>query len=82
MNSQQTSHISVKELFDDTEVPKQQELGKWCLLCPMNCYMRTDFLTLKHYRAVHHKKLLVVCDMKMWHCKCSEMCSHSSDNSA
>ena len=82
MNPQQTSHISVRELFDEREVPGQQELGKWCLLCPMNCYMHTKLLTLKHYRSVHHKKLLVVRDMKMWHCKCSEMHSHGSDNSA
>ena len=82
MNPEQTSHISVRELFDETEVPKEQELGKWCLLCPMNRYMRTELLTLKHYRSVHHKKLLVVRDTKMWRCKCSEMRSHGSDNSA
>ena len=82
MNPDQTSHISVRDFSDNTEVPEEQQMGSWCLLCPMNCYMTTQHLTLKHYRAVHHKKMLVVRDMKMWRCKCSEVRSHGSDNSA
>ena len=82
LNPEQTEHVSVREFSDDTIIPEEQPIPQWCIMCPKNRYMRNRFLTKHHYLRVHHKAMLVVEDKKMWACKCSEMRSHGSDNSA
>ena len=82
LNPDQTSHYSVRDYNDDTKVPEEQEVGEWCIMCPKNRFMWNHLLTRKHYLSVHQKKLLVIGDYKLWRCKCSEVHSHGSDNSA
>ena len=82
LNPEQTTHCSVREYEDETEVPDEKEMGQWCIMCPKNQFMCTRLLTRKHYLSVHHKKLLVIGQHKLWRCKCSEVHSHGSDNSA
>ena len=82
LNPDQTSHCSVRDYNDDTKVPEEQEVGEWCIMCPKNRFMWNCLLIRKHYLSVHQKKLLVIGDYKLWRCKCSEVCSHGSDNSA
>ena len=36
LNPQQTSHISVCDVNDDTVIPEEQEIPRWCILCPKN----------------------------------------------
>ena len=45
LNPEQTTHCSVKDYEDNTKVPEEQELGKWCIMCPKNRFMRTHLLT-------------------------------------
>ena len=82
LNPQQTSHITVRDFSDSTVIPAEQEIPQWCVICPKNRYIRNRFLGRQHYLRVHHKPMLVVADSKMWACKCSEVRSHGSDNSA
>ena len=82
LNPEQTSHPSVRELDDDTVVPEEQEIPKWCIMCPRNKYLKNGTIGMSHYLSRHHKTLLVVDVSKILACKCSEMRSHGSDNSA
>ena len=82
LNPQQTSHISVCDVNDNTVIPEEQEIPQWCILCPKNHVLPNYHFTVNHYRSVHQSTLLVVNETKMWACKCSEMRSHGSDNSA
>ena len=82
LNPEQTSHISVRDVNDDTIIPEEQEIPQWCILCPKNCVLPNYHFAVNHYRSVHQSTLLVVNETKMWACKCSEMRLHSSDNSA
>ena len=81
LNPDQTSHVSIHDLEDATVIPHEQEIPQWCIMCPHNRFLKNEQLGLKHYLSLHHKTLLIVRDFKMWACKCSEVCSHGSDNS-
>ena len=82
LNPEQTSHISVRDVNDDTVIPEEQEIPQWCILCPKNRVLPNYRFAVNHYCSVHQSTLLVVNETKMWACKCSEMRSHGSDNSA
>ena len=82
LNPDQTTHCSVRDYTDDTKVPEEQEVGEWRIMCPKNRFMCNRLLTHKHYLSVHQKKLLVIGEHKLWRCKCSEVHSHGTDNSA
>ena len=82
LNPEQTSHPSVCDFDDDTVLPEQQEVPQWCIMCPHNSYLKNAFIANRHYLSRHHKTMLVVDDFKLWACKCSEVRSHGSDNSA
>ena len=82
LNPDQTSHVSIHDLEDATVIPHEQEIPQWCIMCPHNRFLKNEQLGLKHYLSLHHKTLLIVRDFKMWACKCSEVRSHGSDNSA
>ena len=78
----QKTHLTVRDVEDSTEIPEQQEIPQWCVLCPKNRFLSNQIMALAHYRAWHHKRLLVIGDEKIWSCKCSKMRSHGNDNSA
>ena len=82
MNPDQQSHPSIMFYDNDTIVPEEQKVPDWCILCPRNKLMRDKAFCHTHYLKVHHKKLIVVQNCKMLSCKCSEICSLSSDCSA
>ena len=82
LNPDQTSLVSVCSLEDATVIPHEQEIPQCCIMCPHNRFLKNEQLGLKHYLSLHHKTLLVVRNFKMWACKCSEVRSHRSDNSA
>ena len=82
LNPEQTSHISVRNVNDDTMIPEEQEIPQWCIFCPKNCVLPNYHFAVNHYRSVHQSTLLVVNETKMWACNCSEMWLHGSDNSA
>ena len=82
LNPQQISHPSVCDFNNDTIIPDEQDIPGWCILCPRNTYLKNDNLGHDHYLSRHHKTLLVMQDFKMFSCKCSEVRSHGSDNSA
>ena len=82
LNPDQTSHITVCDCADNTEIPEEQEILQWCIICPKNRILPNYDFAIKHYRRVHQSTLLVVRDHKMWACKCSEIRSHGTDNSA
>ena len=66
MNPDQQSHPSIMFYDDDTIVPQEQEVPDWCILCPRNKVMRNKEFCHSHYLKVHHKKLIVVQDYKIW----------------
>ena len=76
-----TSHVSVRDLNDDTIIPEQQEMPGWCMICPKNKYVNFDNGE-RHYLTLHHKSLVVIGSHKLWHCKCSQLRSHGNDMSA
>ena len=82
LNPDQTFHITVRHGEDATEIPPEQEIPEYCIICPRNRVLPNERFALNHYRSVHHSTLLVVGDIKMWVCKCSKMRSHGTDNSA
>ena len=82
LNPEQTFHISVRDVNDDTVIPEEQEIPQWCILCPKNRVLPNYRFAVNHYHSMHQSTLLVVNETKMWACKCSEMRSHGSDNSA
>ena len=82
LNPQQISHPSVRDFNDDTVIPDEQNIPGWCILCPRNTYLKNDNLGHDHYLSRHHKTLLVIQDFRLFSCKCSEVRSHGSDNSA
>ena len=82
LNPKQKSHPSVRDIDDSTVIPDEQEVPEWCILCPRNKYLRDNTYAQTHYFSMHHKKLLVVDNVKMLACKCSEIHSHGSNRSA
>ena len=82
LNPEQTSHLSVRQMYYGTIIPGKQNIPDWCILCLRNKYLKDDSFGHTHYLRVHHKKLLVVNSSKMLSCKCSEIRSHRSDRSA
>ena len=82
LHPDQTSHPSVRDFDDCTVILPEQQIPQWCILCPKNTYLKNEVLATKHYLSCHHKTLIVVEMFKMWVCKCSEMHSHGTDNSA
>ena len=76
LNPDQTCHITVRPLDDPTEIPPEQEIPQYCILCPRNRVLPNYTFAINHYRSIHQSTLLVVDDVKMWACKCSEMRSH------
>ena len=75
-------HLTVRDVEDSAEIPEEQEILQWCVLCPKNRFLSNEIMALAHYRKWHHKRLLVIGEEKIWSCKCSEMQSHGNDNSA
>ena len=82
LNPEQTCHIAVRPLDDPTEIPPEQEIPQYCILCPRNRVLPNYTFAINHYRSIHQSTLLVVDNVKMWACKCSEMRLHGSDNLA
>ena len=82
LNPQQRLHPSVRDFNDDTIIPDEQNVPEWCIICPRNMYLKNENVGHHHYLSRHHKTLLVVQDFKLFSCKCSEVRSHGSDNSA
>ena len=82
LNPDQTCHITVHPVDNSTEIPPEQEIPQYCILCPRNRVLPNHRFAINHYRSIHQSTLLVVGDIKMWACKCSEMRSHGTDNSA
>ena len=76
-----TSHVSVRDLNDETIIPPEQEMPGWCMLCPKNKYVNYDNGE-RHYLSLHQKSLVVIGTKKLWHCKCSQLRSHGNDMSA
>ena len=76
-----TSHVSVRDLNDETIIPAEQEMPGWCMLCPKNKYVNYDNGE-RHYLVKHQKSLVVIGTKKLWHCKCSQLRSHGNDMSA
>ena len=76
LNPDQTCHIMVHPLDNPTEIPPEQEIPQYCILCPRNRVLPNYTFAINHYRSIHQSTLLVVDDVKMWACKCSEMRSH------
>ena len=70
LNPIQTTHPSVRDIGDATEIPNEQEIPQWCILCPLNLFLKNDYLGLIHYHSVHQKGLLVVGDKK---CGCASV---------
>ena len=64
LNPNQKMHLTVRDVEDSTEIPEEQEIPQWCVLCPKNWFLSNQIMTLAHYRAWHHKRLLVIGDKK------------------
>ena len=62
-------------------VPPQQTPNTDCILCPKEKILKTQFDMQLHFRCVHIAKLLVVHDVNILMCRCSDIRSRGSDNS-
>ena len=82
LNPNQKSHFTTRDFNNATEVPDEQEIPEWCIICPRNSLLDNAKVARSHYLLWHHKKMLVIGNQKLWACKCSEMWSHGNDNSA
>ena len=50
LNPQQQSHVSIRDINDDREIPDEQEIPEWCILCPCNSFLKDRKAGLNHYR--------------------------------
>ena len=82
LNPCQKSHVTIRDFNDPTEIPDEQEIPKWCIICPRNSLLDNAKVNRNHYLSWHHKKMLVIGNQKLWACKCSGMRSNGNDNSA
>ena len=62
-------------------IPPQQTPNTDCILCPKEKILETQFDMQLHFRCVHIAKLLVVHDVNILMCRCSDIRSRGSDNS-
>ena len=62
-------------------IPPQQTPNTDCILCPKEKILETQFDMELHFRRVHIAKLLVVHNVNILMCRCSDLRSRGSDNS-
>ena len=62
-------------------VPPKQKPNTDCILCPKEKILETEFDMQLHFRRVHIAKLLVVHNVNILMCRCSDIRSRGSDNS-
>ena len=62
-------------------IPPQQTPNTDCILCPKDKILETQFDMELYFRRVHIAKLLVVHDVNILMCRCSDIRSRGSDNS-
>ena len=72
-------HISHQRFMDAPIVITQQLLDTHCILCPRKKELVGKVYDEAHYQHVHHGHSLVVKDIIMLMCKCSEVHSAGSD---
>ena len=62
-------------------VPPKQKPNTECILCPKEKILETEFVMQLHFRHVHIAKLLVVHNVNILMCRCSDIRSRGLDNS-
>ena len=62
-------------------LPRQQKPNTNCILCPKQKIFETQYDMELHFRCVHIAKLLVIHDVNILMCRCSDIRSRGSDNS-
>ena len=62
-------------------IPPKQKPNSDCILCPKEKILETQFNMQLHFRCIHIAKLLVVHDVNILMCRCSDIRSRGSDNS-
>ena len=62
-------------------VPAKQQPNTDCILCPKEKILETLFDMQLHFKCVHIAKLLVVHDVNILMCRCSDIRSRGSDKS-
>ena len=62
-------------------VPPEQNPNTDCILCPKEKILETQFDMQLHFRCVHIAKLLVVHDVNILMCRCSDIRSRGLDKS-
>ena len=62
-------------------VPSQQTPNTDCILCLKEKILERQFDMQQHFRRVHIAKLLVVHDINIHMCRCSDIRSRASDKS-
>ena len=62
-------------------VPPKQKPNTDCILCPKEKILETEFDMQLHFRCVHIAKLLVVHNVNILMCRCSDIRSRGLDNS-
>ena len=75
------SQVKAKVVLIDY-VPKSQDENADCLLCPKEKTLGGMADTIDHYWCVHIAHLLTVTNVNILMCRCSDIRSRGSDNSA
>ena len=76
-NELHKSHVDF--LNHNDYVPETQPCPGDCILCPSQKYLQHDWDLRRHYTLTHQRGLLVMDDVVMLQCKCSDIRSHGWD---
>ena len=72
-------YISHQDFLDAPIIIPQQPMDSHCILCPRKKELAGEYYAEAHYRWVHRGHSLVINDIIMLMCKCSEVRSTGTD---
>ena len=73
-------HKSQCDFLDHNDyIPPMQQRPGDCILCPMQKYLKDGWDLRRHYRSKHQENLLVMDNVVMLQCKCSDVRSRGWD---
>ena len=74
------SHVQTKTaLFK--YIPRGQKMNENCILCLKEKHVNSNYDLLVHVRRVHIGHLIIIRNMNLLMCRCSDICSQGTDNS-